>query len=248
MLFKQPEAKPNGDRAVRLAFGDERSLEVNRPVRILYNDLLADPLPGVVELVPAYASVTVHYDPALIDYRELTDRLLARARGAIQRGEGQAPGRFLEVPVCYQGRYAPDMDYIRQFTSLSPEQIIALHTARPYHVFQLGFTPGCPFIGPLPEQLNVPLMQLPRTDTPTGSVAISVGQTVIYPRATPGGMRLVGRTPVKLFQIDHPELTLFKPGDRVMFAPVSIDEYLELEESCRGLMDGVKVIDHGRQD
>ena len=245
MIYIEPETKPNGDRAVRVAFGDERSLEVNRPVRRLYQALQDKPPLGVTELVPTYASVTVIYDPGLVGYQELADRLRAPAGQAMEEGGGIGKGRLLEIPVCYQNEYAPDMDYISRQTSLRPERIVELHTAEPYHVFQLGFTPGCPFLGPLQEELYVPLMQLPRTTTPTGSVAISVGQTVIYPRATPGGMRLVGRTPVRLFQIDHPALSLFRPGDRVLVAPISPGRYRSLEKSCLNLMDGVTVKENG---
>jgi KipI family sensor histidine kinase inhibitor len=133
------------------------------------------------------------------------------------------------------------MSYVCDYTKLRPERLIALHTAEPYYVFQLGFTPGCPFIGPLQEALHVPLMETPRTYTPMGAVAISTGQTVIYPRATPGGMRIIGRTPVRLFQLDHPELTLFRPGDRVLFRPISQSEFLMIEEEATELMKGVEV-------
>ena len=148
---------------------------------------------------------------------------------------------MLIVPVSYEGEYAPDMSYVCDYTKLQPEMVIALHTAEPYYVFQLGFTPGCPFIGPLQEALHVPLMETPRTFTPMGAVAISIGQTVIYPKATPGGMRIIGRTPVKLFQLDHPALTLFRPGDRVSFRAVSQAEYLAIEEEAVELMMGVEV-------
>lgn len=246
MIYTKPETKPNGDRAVRVAFGDERSLAVNRPVRSFYKALLDNPPPGVTELVPTYASVTVNYNPARVGYRELVESLQSLAEQVMAQSGDGGSGRLLQVPVCYQGEYAPDMDYISEYTSLNPDKIVELHTSEPYHVFQLGFTPGCPFLGPLQEQLHVPLMQLPRTNTPTGSVAISIGQTVIYPRATPGGMRLVGRTPVKLFQIDHPALSLFQPGDRVIFVPITAGEYSSLEKNCLKLMDGVVVKEHGQ--
>jgi KipI family sensor histidine kinase inhibitor len=133
------------------------------------------------------------------------------------------------------------MGYVCDYTKLQPQAVAALHTHEPYYVFQLGFTPGCPFIGPLQEALHVPLMETPRTYTPMGAVAISTGQTVIYPKATPGGMRIIGRTPVRLFQLDHPALTLFRPGDRVLFRPISQSEFLVIEEEATELMKGVEV-------
>ena len=241
MIFEQPLIKPHGDRALRVTFGDERSLRVNRPVRALHFLLEESPLLGIREMVPTYASLTVMFDPDQVDHAVLAAELAkaaARARGRTGR---QKAGRLLTIPVCYEGEYAPDMDYICGHTGLSPIQAVALHTGETYYVFQLGFTPGCPFIGPLQEELFVPLMQSPRTHTPKGAVAVSVGQTVIYPRATPGGMRIMGRTPVQLFQLDHPDLTLFKPGDRVRFRAVGPDEFEAISSQTQILGQGVEV-------
>jgi len=241
MIYDEPLIKPSGDRALRVTFGDERSLRVNRPVRTMGRLMEADPNVVFTELVPTYASLTVMYDPSKTDSAGLTEKLARMARLAMDDAEAESVSRLLHIPVCYEGEYAPDMGYICDYCGLSPEEVIRLHTAEPYFVFQLGFTPGCPFIGPLQEALHVPLMQSPRTDTPQGAVAISVGQTVIYPRATPGGMRIVGRTPVQLFQLDHPDLTLFKPADRVLFHGVSKDDFGTLEKAARNLMDEVEV-------
>ncbi|MGD8562295.1 MAG: allophanate hydrolase subunit 1 [Desulfarculaceae bacterium] len=241
MIYKQPLLKPSGDKALRICFGDERSLEVNQPVRTLYKRLINKPLAGITEMVPTYASLTVMYDPQEVILDEFSRSLDALAQEALAAPEVEVSGRLLMVPVCYEEPYAPDMDYICEHTSLTAPQAISQHTAAPYQVFQLGFTPGCPFIGPLQPSLHVPLMEAPRTHTPTGAVAISVGQTVIYPRATPGGMRIIGRTPVRLFQIDHPELTLFKPGDRVWFRAITPAEFEALASQCQELMQGVEV-------
>ena len=243
MIYSQPLIKPSGDRAVRVTFGDERSMAVNRPVRALGRLVQAVPPPGFREMVPTYASLTLLYDPEQTEFAPLARRLEEMARRAQDQGEAEAKTRLLEIPVCYEGQYAPDMEYICDYTGLGKEQVVSLHTVEPYFVFQLGFTPGCPFVGPLQEELHVPLMQSPRTQTPKGAVAISVGQTVIYPRATPGGMRIVGRTPVQLFQLEHPDPTLFKPGDRVRFRAVSIDQYQALEAEIHDLWDGVELID-----
>lgn len=245
MLYSQPLLKPSGDRALRVTFGDERSLEVNGPVRALSRLIKSQPVPGLREVVPTYASLTVLYDPDATTYEELRSRLEKLAGLAVEHEGGDTEGKTLHIPVCYEGPYAPDMDYICDYTGLSPQQVISLHTSETYFVFQLGFTPGCPFIGPLQEQLHVPLMQSPRTHTPKGAVAISVGQTVIYPRATPGGMRIVGRTPVQLFQLEHAELTLFKPGDRVRFKAVGTAEYETIEARAVDLYDGLEVDSRG---
>ena len=243
MLYKEPMIKPSGDRAFRVTFGDERSLRVHRPVRAMCLLLERNPPIGVTEKVPTYASVTVMYDPSVADPLDLFDQLRRLSEMAASEAEVKSNARLLHIPVCYESDYAPDMGYICDHRKLSREEVVRIHTAEPYYVFQLGFTPGCPFIGPLQEALHVPLMESPRTSTPKGAVAISVGQTVIYPRATPGGMRLVGRTPVQLFQLDHPALTLFKPGDRVRFYAIAAPEFSSMEQQFTGLMDGVLVED-----
>lgn len=241
VLYDQPQIKPNSDCGLRIAFGDERTIRVNRRVRKLAHLLQSAALPGVIELIPTYASLTVLYDPLQVDYMSLVEYLQPFSKEAVTASAEEESSRLLIIPVSYEGEYAPDMRYVCDHTKLQSERVIALHTAEPYYVFQLGFTPGCPFIGPLQEALNVPLMETPRTFTPTGAVAISIGQTVIYPKATPGGMRIIGRTPVKLFQLDHPALTLFRPGDRVLFRAVSQAEFLAIEKEAAGLMTGVEV-------
>jgi len=241
MLYDQPEIKPNGDCGIRIAFGDERTIRVNRKVRKLTQLIRVLNFPGLTELIPTYASLTVMYDPLEIDYVDLVKELQPVVEEAMTVTASEESSRLLIVPVCYEGKYAPDMGYVCDYTKVQPQAVVALHTHEPYYVFQLGFTPGCPFIGPLQEALHVPLMETPRTYTPMGAVAISTGQTVIYPRATPGGMRIIGRTPVRLFQLDHPALTLFRPGDRVLFRTISESEFLIIEEEATELMEGVGV-------
>ena len=246
MIYTEPVFKPSGDHGVRIAFGDERTLEVNRPVQVFSRMLESKVIPGVKEIVPTYASVTIMYQPDQVDYRTLVGVLEPVARRSLQASVEELPYRLLAIPVCYDGEYAPDLAYVCRHSGLTAERVVQLHTERPYYVFQLGFTPGCPFLGPLQEALHVPLMQSPRTHTPTGAVAISVGQTVIYPRATPGGMRIIGRTPVHLFQVEHPELTLLKPGDRVWFKAISIEEFKAVEMQVSTLFDGVAVRENVR--
>lgn len=242
MIFREPLVKPAGDAAFRVTFGDERTRRVNRPVRAMYRDLTDNSIRGVTELVPTYASLTVFYELAHVDIDELVTSLTLKARQAIDTRESEPASRLLRVPICYDGEYAPDMDYVCDYCGIDRASLVSIHTSEPYFVFQLGFTPGCPFLGPLQDALHVPLMETPRTHTPKGAVAISVGQTVIYPRATPGGMRLIGQTPVQLFQLDHPELTLFKPGDRVLFYAVSAEQYKTLQEKAKRLMDCVEEV------
>lgn len=241
MIYDRPILKPSGDRGIKISFGNERSLQVNKRVRLFCRRIERDLPQYFDEIVPTYADLTVTYDERRFTYEEVAGAIepLVQSHGPTKNSEGGY--RVLFVPVCYEGIYAPDMEYVCSYTNMEREEVVSLHTSSPYYVFQLGFTPGCPFIGPLQKNLHVPLMQIPRTDTPEGAVSISIGQTVIYPRASPGGMRLIGRTPVRLFQIDHPETTLFKPGDWVMFYPINKDTFKAMHESINELMEGVEM-------
>ena len=242
MIYDHPLIKPAGDGGLHITFGDERSLKVNRPVRALARLVQAEASLGIMEMVPTYASLTVFYDSEKTNPGALSKRLDELARACMGKEEAETGSRLLVIPVCYESQYTPDMDYICSYAGMRPEEVVKLHTAEAYFVFQLGFTPGCPFLGPLQKELHVPLMESPRTHTPKGAVAISVGQTVIYPRATPGGMRIIGQTPVQLFQIDHPDLTLFKPGDQVQFRAVSPAEYEAIKERSPALLEEVEII------
>jgi KipI family sensor histidine kinase inhibitor len=165
----------------------------------------------VRQAIAGYASVTVHFDPD-----QITQDALAAAikRLASKRPPMAEPGRLHRIPVVYDG---PDMEAVSSVLALSPAKIVELHTKPIYRVFLVGFVPGWAYLGPLPEELELPRRQVPRTKVPAGSVAIAGRQTGIYPLATPGGWHLIGRTSVKLFLPDSDPPCLFRAGDRVKF-------------------------------
>ena len=165
----------------------------------------------VRQAIAGYASVTVHFDPD-----QTTDDVLGAAikRLAAKRPPMAEPGRLHRIPVVYDG---PDLEDVAARLDIPSERIVALHLQPIYRVFLVGFVPGWAYLGPLPEQLELPRRQVPRTQVPPGSVAIAGRQTGIYPLPAPGGWHLIGRTSVKLFLPDSDPPCLFRAGDRVKF-------------------------------
>ncbi|HEV2027408.1 MAG TPA: 5-oxoprolinase subunit PxpB [Candidatus Dormibacteraeota bacterium] len=165
----------------------------------------------VRQAIAGYASVTVHFDPDQTTYDALT---AAIKRLASKRPPMAEPGRLHRIPVVYDG---PDMEAVAATLGLSPAKIAEIHARPIYRVFLVGFVPGWAYLGPLPDELELPRRHMPRTKVPAGSVAIAGRQSGIYPLATPGGWHLIGRTSVKLFLPDLDPPCLFRAGDRVKF-------------------------------
>lgn len=167
----------------------------------------------VRQALAGYASVTVHFDPDLITHEALG---AAIKRLAAKRPPMFEPGRLHRIPVTYDG---PDLEAVGSMLRLPAEKVVEIHSRPIYRVFLVGFVPGWAYLGPLPEELELPRRHVPRTLVPAGSVAIAGRQTGIYPLPTPGGWHLIGRTPVKLFLPDSDPPCLFRAGDRVKFFP-----------------------------
>ena len=193
-------------------------------------------VPGVRDVVPTYRSVAIHFDPLRIDY----DGLVARVNrwmedGSPYRSEtrpahGDMPP--VRVPVCYAGEFGPDLADVAAFAAVSEAEAVRLHTSRIYRVFMLGFMPGFPYMGIVDQRIAAPRLSAPRMRVPVGSVGIAGMQTGIYSVSTPGGWRIIGRTPLKPFDLSRGEPVLFKPGDAVQFYAIDPDEYARFESAC----------------
>jgi inhibitor of KinA len=138
--------------------------------------------------------------------------------------------RHVEIPVCYGGEFGPDLEEVAALRGIETEQVIRLHSSATYRVYFLGFAPGFAYLGQLPEELVTPRLATPRKHVPAGSVAIAGNQTGVYPFATPGGWRLLGRTPTRMFRADRDGLSLLSIGDRVRFTPIPSERFAELEK------------------
>ena len=220
-----------GDTAVTVEFGDGVDPDLLAAVatfdRSVQSAMAAGQLLGVIETVPTFRSLTLIYDPLQTRRAEIDPVLVNLLAQPV--GENTLSGRRWQLPVCYGGDFGPDLESMAEATGFSPSELIGLHAAKPYSVYMLGFLPGFPFMGDLPEQLSLPRRPEPRLRVPAGSVATAGRLTAIYPWESPGGWHLLGRCPVPLFSPEWPGAALFLPGDRVGFQAVDRLEFERLE-------------------
>ncbi len=210
--------RPASDRSLFLSFGAEISFAAHQDVARLTRALAG--VRGILNLHPAYNSVLVDFDPRLRTHAEV--EALIRARLASHEFETPPPPRHVEIPVSYGGEFGPDLADVARHTGLSPAGVIELHSAAEYLVYFVGFSTCFPYLGGLPPELATPRLSAPRKHVPVGSVAIGGAQAGIYPLASPGGWRLIGRTALTLFDATQTPPPLLRMGDRVRFVPVEI--------------------------
>jgi KipI family sensor histidine kinase inhibitor len=204
-----------GDAAILIQFGERIDLAINRRAHALARSIAAAPLPGVGEAVPGYTTLLVHYDPLQLEYERVLAWLRDQA-GQVADDVLPAPRR-VSVPVRYGGEQGPDLAFVANHCQMTPAEVIRRHTSGEYPVYFLGFTPGFPYLGGLDARLATPRLATPRTRVPAGSVGIAGPQTGIYPVDSPGGWRLIGWTPLKLFDPTADPPALLAPGDVVVF-------------------------------
>jgi KipI family sensor histidine kinase inhibitor len=211
-----PHIQPLGDSAAVIEFGDEISLATNLRVQALASLLEKFTPHAIVECLPAYSTLTIYYDPLLLTYNEVERWLNQNVEDITQNLQP----RVIQVPVVYGGEFGPDLDFVAQYHNLTTDEVIRIHSEREYHVFMLGFTPGFPYLGEVDERIATPRLDSPRLHVPAGSVGIAARQTGIYPIESPGGWRIIGRTSLKLFDLDRDPPFLIGAGDKVKFIPV----------------------------
>ena len=221
--------QPASDRSLFISFGDEISIEAHHQVARLTQALEGQR--GVLNLHPAFASVLIDFDPRLHTHADI--EALARRRVETAVDEARE-ARVVEIPVCYGGEFGPDLENVARHAGLAPERVIELHAAADYLVYFVGFATCFPYLGGLPPELATPRLSAPRKHVPAGSVAIGGSQAGIYPLASPGGWRIVGRTPLALFDPQSSPPPLLRMGDRVRFVPITrlTDESVCPTQSC----------------
>ncbi len=217
---------PLGDAALTIEFGNEINSDINSRVVAFATTVFDQHWHGIHDIVPTYRSVTVHFDPLHWDSATLAKRLKTLQRR--EPGQAEPPGILHEIPVLYGGEWGQDLEEVATFAGVQPAEAIALHASVLYRVYMLGFSPGFPYLGLVPEQLAMPRRATPRPKVPAGSVGIADRQTGIYPTATPGGWRLIGRTPTSVYRKTRTNPFLLKPGDIVRFKPIARDEFDQL--------------------
>ncbi|WP_194609547.1 5-oxoprolinase subunit PxpB [Clostridium vitabionis] len=212
-----------GDTSVCVEFGNEISTEINAKIRA-FNILVGESkIPGIVETVPTYRSIMVHYDPGVITHREIEKRLRILA-GRLDTVV-IPPSSVLEIPVLYGGEMGPDLPFVAEHAGISPEEVIRLHTAPEYLIYMLGFTPGFTYLGGLNPKIETPRLKTPRVKIPAGSVGIAGKQTGVYPIDSPGGWQLIGRTPVRMYDPGRKKPILPEAGQYIRFRAIDRAEY-----------------------
>lgn len=227
---------PLGDHAVTFSLGNTIQIQNHHKLMGMLDWLRQHPFPALLDIVVAYNSITVVYDLYLLHTQEETESgstfvrdllLKAYQQSAVQRGAAPAIKR---IPVCYGSPFAPDMEYVVSEKSLSREQVIALHTGRAYQVYMIGFLPGFPYMAEVDPLLLLPRKSVPRRKVEAGSVGIAGVQTGIYPVVSPGGWQIIGRTPLRIFNLQGHPPAMLEPGDQVQFYEITPSEFRKMDE------------------
>ncbi len=212
-----------GDTSLTVEFGNEISEQINARIRAFGIALEESKIPGIIETVPTYRSITVHYDPGVIRY----DQLVKQLQGLLGRLDSIKipPSTVLEIPVLYGGEMGPDLDFVAEHNGLSKEEVIRIHTSTEYLIYMLGFTPGFTYLGGMDEKIATPRLKTPRVKIPAGSVGIAGSQTGVYPIDSPGGWQLIGRTPVRMYDADRETPILPEAGQYIKFYAIDQKEF-----------------------
>jgi inhibitor of KinA len=231
MIYERPRFLPGGDSSLFVEFGDAIYPELNRRVRRLQLAIQEAGLPGVVEVVPTYRSLLVCYGPAQISPAELRARLEVLAGGMEAR---RLPEPIVtEIPTAYGGEYGPDLGFVAEHNGLSPQEVIEIHASKAYLIYMLGFIPGFAYLGGMSPRIATPRLATPRVEIPAGSVGIAGSQTGVYPAESPGGWRIIGRTPIELFHPHREPPAMLRTGNYVRFVPMTAHEFERVREEVK---------------
>ncbi|MBJ3776623.1 5-oxoprolinase subunit PxpB [Acuticoccus mangrovi] len=219
-----------GDGGVVVEFGDTVDRTISARVMKTAEMIRDAALDGVTELVPTFRSLFVHYDPTITSASTITDIIAAMPLDDV---EASAMRHVWRIPVLYGGEGGPDLADVAATAGMSEADAVALHAGSVYNVYMLGFLPGFGYLGDTPEPLRLPRLETPRVRVPAGSVALTGQMTAVYPLESPGGWRLLGKTPVRFFDIAAERPALLAPGDGVRFVPVDDAAYDDIAALCR---------------
>ena len=221
----------SGDTALTAEFGNEISESINAQIRAFNIALEHAKIPGIVETVPTYRSLMVHYDPGIISYGSLVKKLksLLTQLDKIEI----PPSSVLEIPVLYGGEeMGPDLAFVAENAGKTEQEVIDIHTSTEYLIYMLGFTPGFTYLGGMDESIAAPRLSQPRVRIPAGSVGIAGKQTGVYPIDSPGGWQLIGKTPVRIYDERRKDPIFYRAGDYIRFVPIGEEEYREIRKQC----------------
>jgi inhibitor of KinA len=218
---------PIHDHALTVEFSKNISEADNARVLALRDAIEQKPFKGLLDIVPAYSSIAIFYDTGCM--RDVViSYLQERIQFSTQLLNDRSSDKIIQIPVCYDPSFGIDQEFVCDHLQLSREQLIEQHTGNIYRVYMIGFIPGFPYMGILPEGWKIPRKQTPALKIPAGSVALAGQQTGIYPTEVPGGWQVIGRTPLKIFDALRDPSCLLKAGDQVKFESISLNEFNSL--------------------
>ena len=224
---KYPRILYSGDCALTVEFGDSIKESVNSQIRQFYDSIQNAKIKGITDLVPAFCSILVTYDPKYISYKDLTKVL---EKNLNQTGDLKATKKkVVSIPVCYEEEFGPDLAFVAEHAGLTKEEVIEIHTSKAYLIYMLGFQPGFPYLGGLDERIFTPRLSTPRTLIRAGSVGIGGEQTGLYPLASPGGWQIIGTTPVRAYNPKKNPSIPYEAGDYIRFYSITKEEFERIE-------------------
>jgi inhibitor of KinA len=211
------------DQALLVYLGEEIGAAAHGRVVRLLRALQKHPPAWIRNIQPAYCSLLITFDATLVDHAEVRAKISEYEKLAAEAPPTKP--RLVEIPVCYGGECGPDLEEVAAKRGLTPAKVIATHCTRTYHAYFLGFAPGFAYLGDVAKEIAMPRLETPRKEVAAGSVGIAGRQTAVYPFTTPGGWRLIGRTPLEIFQKDRQPMEMIAIGDQVKFRPISREEF-----------------------
>ncbi len=227
-MYERAKYLAAGDCGILIEFGNAILPEISAKVRAMTLAIETSKISAIVAFTPTYRSILLQYDPLKMRYAALLE-VLQKLETELTEMQLPAP-RIFEVPTCYGGSFGPDLDFVCEHTALNAEEVIAIHTAHPYLVYMLGFTPGFSYLGGMDERIATPRLKTPRAKIPGGSVGIAAKQTGIYSIDSPGGWQLIGKTPILLYDPYRMPPILHGAGDYIKFVRIDEPTYAEIEK------------------
>lgn len=226
--MKEYEILPCGDTAVLIRFEQKIDPAILRQVTMMANAIKKAEIKGILDMIPAYASILVCFDPSKTDMRSIIAKIEKLKPEKQSQKEEQ---RLIRIPVLYGRPFEEDLEHVAKHAGIFTEEVVQIHTANTYPVYMIGFLPGFPYLGNLDERIHTPRRTEPRTDIPAGAVGIGGSQTGVYPISSPGGWHIIGQTPVKLYDPDQKQPVLLQSGDLIQFYAIDEDEYEKIEKA-----------------